>query len=382
MTRGLRFLTHALLLALACAELAGCTFFSKGTGPQMAKLTEIPNASPVRRLWQDSIGASGPNVLAPAVSGGSVFAAGYDGALARFDLATGKQLWRVRTGQSLTGGVGSDGNVVVVGTGKGSVLAFDADGKPLWTVQVSSEVLSAPAVANGLVVVRTGDNFTFGLEAVSGKRRWLVQRASPALVARSNAGAIISGSSVYAGFAGGKLISVNALTGAMQWEATVSTPRGATELERISDITSLPAANGSTVCAVAFQGKLSCFESANGNPLWSRDVSSTAGLAIDVRYVVVSDDKGSVQAFDRSTGASVWKQDKLALRKLSPPVSQGRFIAVADVEGYIHFLNREDGALNARVATDGSAISAELIAADRVLVAQTRKGGVYAVSAQ
>jgi outer membrane protein assembly factor BamB len=136
------------------------------------------------------------------------------------------------------------------------------------------------------------------------------------------------------------------------------------------------------VCAVAFQGRASCFDAANGNSMWTRDVSSAAGLAADIRYVYVSDDKGSMQAFDRTTGTSVWKFDKLKLRQLSAPVSQGRFVAVADVEGYIHFLNREDGALMGRIATDKSPIVATMRAADRVLLAQTSKGNLFAVSAQ
>jgi outer membrane protein assembly factor BamB len=370
-------------MVLALVPLAGCSMFSKpDNAPKMAALVELPNAVPTRLVWQASLGASGPNALAPAVSGSSVFAAGRDGTLARFDAASGAQVWRIQTGQTLTGGVGSDGKLVVVGNGKGLVLAYDADGKQAWTAQVSSEVLAPPAVADSLVVVRAGDNRIFGLDAATGKRRWVLQRASPTLVARSSAGAVISGSNVYAGFAGGKLVAISAQNGAMRWEATVSTPRGATELERISDVTSPPVVAAGMVCAVAFQGRLSCFEEGNGNQIWSRDVSSTAGLAVDVRYVFVSDDKGAVHAFDRTTGASMWKQDKLAYRQLSAPVSQGRFVAVADVQGYIHFLNREDGALAARIATDGSAISAEMKAVDRILLAQTRSGGLFAVTAQ
>jgi len=67
---------------------------------------------------------------------------------------------------------------------------------------------------------------------------------------------------------------------------------------------------------------------------------------------------------------------------LTAPVSQGRFVAVADVEGYIHFLDRETGNIVGRIATDGTPIFAALKIADRVLVAQTSKGGLFAVSAQ
>jgi outer membrane protein assembly factor BamB len=47
-----------------------------------------------------------------------------DGTVARFD--GGRQVWRISAGQPLSGGVGSDGKLVVVGTPKGEVLAFEA----------------------------------------------------------------------------------------------------------------------------------------------------------------------------------------------------------------------------------------------------------------
>jgi outer membrane protein assembly factor BamB len=392
----MKYMLRIVAVVAAVAVSAGCAWFTKDKS-KMAQLTDIPHPVTVNRLWQTTVGSTGStrrwwdlnpfavdpiHVFVPAVAGGSVFAATPDGSLARYDVNSGAQAWHIQTGQRLTGGVGSNGSVVVVGTGKGAVLAYDGDGKQLWTADVSSEILSPPAVGSDLVVVRTSDSRTYGLDSASGKRRWSLQRASPALIARSNAGAVLAGSSVYEGLAGGKLIAISAATGAISWEATVSTPRGTTELERISDVTSLPAVIEGVICAVAFQGRLSCFDAANGNPLWSRDVSSAAGLAIDVRYVFVADDKGSLQAFDRATGTSAWKTDKLSLRQLTAPVSQGRFVVVADVKGYIHFVDREDGALVGRIETDGSPVYAALKTADRVLVAQTSKGGLFAVSAQ
>ena len=78
---------------------------------------------------------------------------------------------------------------------------------------------------------------------------------------------------VFAGFPGGKLVAINLSNGSVGWEAVVSRPRGATELERITDITSLPVADEYQICAVAFQGRVACFEIASGN-LWARDASA------------------------------------------------------------------------------------------------------------
>ena len=112
-------------------------------------------------------------------------------------------------------------------------------------------------------------------------------------------------------------------------------------------------------------------------------MSSTSGLSMDARTVFASDDAGAVHALDRVGGNSLWKQDKLRLRSLSAPLSLGREIAVADVQGYVHFLNRDSGAFVGRVATDGSAVSADpVLLTEGGFLIQTRKGGLYAFSAQ
>ena len=170
--------------------------------------------------------------------------------------------------------------------------------------------------------------------------------------------------------------------GAAVWEVTVALPKGATELERVADVTSSPAVSGTTVCAAAFQGRAACFDSKTGNTLWSRDMSSSAGVDIDNRYVYVTDDKGWVHALDRSSGASIWKQDKLANRGLTRPLAIGGRVVVADYQGTVHLLRQEDGAFAARATTDGSAVRAELVRLGAGFLVQTANGGLYALDAR
>jgi outer membrane protein assembly factor BamB len=298
--------------------------------------------------------------------------------VARFD--GGRQVWRVAAGQPISGGVGSDGKLVVVGTPKGEVLAFEAaNGQATWKARVSSEVLAAPAVAEGLAIVRSGDSRIFGFDAADGKRRWVYQRSTPTLSLRSNVGVVLAGRVTLAGFPGGKLVAIANNNGAAIWEVTVALPKGSTELERVADITSLPVISGSIVCAAAFQGRVACFDSNSGNTLWSRDMSSSAGLDIDSRYVYVADDKGNVHALDRTSGASVWKQDKLSLRGLTRPLALGAQVAVADFQGVVHLLRRENGAFAARATTDGSAVRADPLRLGNAFLVQTANGGLHAL---
>ncbi len=369
----------ALLMAGACSTVEQLNPFSSST-PKI-KPTELATIQPtaeLKSLWQVAVGSAGEFSFSPAVVGDSVYAAARDGSVARFD--GGRQAWRTAAGQTLSGGVGSDGKLVVVGTPKGEVLAFDAaTGRDLWKARVSSEVLAAPAVEDGLVVVRSGDSRIFGFDAVDGKRRWVYQRSTPALSLRSNVGVVMAGRVTLAGFPGGKLLAIANNNGAAVWEVTVALPKGSTELERVADVTSLPVPSGNTVCAAAFQGRVACFDAASGNTLWSRDMSSSAGLDVDSRHVYVTDDKGAVHALDRSSGASIWKQDKLAQRGLTRPLALGSHVAVADFQGVVHLLRREDGAFAARTTTDGSAVRAEPVRFGQGLMVQTVNGGLYAL---
>lgn len=369
----------AVMVAGGCSTLNKLNPFSSSATVKAAPLTPIQANVDMHVQWQASLGGAGAYVFTPAVVGDSVYAAGNDGSLARFD--NGHQTWRIDVGQKLSGGVGADEKLVAVGTPKGEVLTFDAEtGKPRWAARVSSEVLAAPAVADGMVVARAGDSQLFAFDAADGKRRWVYQHSMPVLSLRSHAGVLLSQQVVVAGYPGGKLVAVNAKNGAPIWEVTVSLPKGATELERISDVTSLPVVDGREICAAAFQGHVSCFDIGTGNVMWSREISSSAGLDIDKQHLYVTDEAGTVHAFDRETGASVWKQDKLSLRSVSRPLALGRYVLVGDYQGYVHLLDANDGAFAARVETDGSAIVADPQPAAHGVIVQTLKGGVFALS--
>jgi outer membrane protein assembly factor BamB len=197
---------------------------------------------------------------------------------------------------------------------------------------------------------------------------------------RRFAGGVVTRGGLFTGTAGGKLLAIDVATGSVAWEGNVATPKGATELERIADITSLPVVEERTVCAAAYQGRLACFDPQRGTLIWSRDFGSLGGLALDNRYLYITDDKGAIQALDKITGASVWKQDKLATRAPSGPAVVGDYLGVVDGAGYLHLLDRNDGSLVGRLATDGTAALAQPVAVGESTVWQSAGGKLISVS--
>lgn len=380
-----KILGAGLLLAITgCSTLSSLNPFASkpSTRNQPAALTEVKPTATVRTVWSEKIGKAGQYSFAPAVVGGDVFTAAADGTITRINAATGRSVWSINAGTKLTAGVGSDGDTIVVAGEKGTVLAFDGNGKQRWKAQASSEVLSTPAVGQNVVIVRSLDNRVVALDAETGVRKWFLQRTAPALTLRTSPGITIVNSTAFVGLAGGRLLAVTLNNGAPRWEVAVGDPRGTTELERIADISGSPVVSGRDVCAVAYQGRVACFDAASGTPRWAKPLSSDVGVAVDERFVYASDERGGLSAFARDGGTSIWRTTQLANRRLSTPVSSNRLVAVGDYQGYIHFFSKEDGSLAARISTDGSPILAAPVSAGANFIFQTQSGTLVAVAAE
>ncbi|MDB5762430.1 MAG: bamB [Herminiimonas sp.] len=367
-----------------CSTLSSLNPFASKPVPRNppAALTEFKQTLGVRTAWSASIGNAGAYVFSPASASGSLFVAAADGSIMRIEEASGRSLWRVNAGMPLTAGVGSDGNTVAVAGTNGALLVFDGTGKMRWKAQASSEILSAPAVGQGLVIVRSIDNRIVAFDADSGVRRWSVQRTAPSLILRSAPGIVIAGQTAFVALPGGRLLALAMSNGGPRWEVAVGDPRGATELERIADVSGSPVVLGREVCAVAYQGRIACFDAVSGAARWNKEFSSDVGIGVDERFIFAANELGILNAFTRDTGASVWRNNKLANRRLSTPVSFGRSVAVGDGQGYIHFLSREDGSFLARVGTDGSRIAATPVVSGANVIFQTQAGAVVALAAE
>lgn len=385
----MQFFPKLLLVTIACA-VTGCSSlsslnpFSSKTDAKNAPaaLLEFKPVMAIKPAWSASVGAAGNYVFSPAQVAQDIYAAAADGTVLRLDAANGRALWRINAGMRLTAGVGASATTVVVAGEKGFVLAFDLEGKLRWKVQASSEILSAPAVAQNVVIVRSMDNKITAFDAETGARKWSVDRPLPILTLRTVPGITVAEQQAIVALPGGRMVALALNNGGLRWEVAVGEPKGATELERVADVSGAPVVMGREVCASAYQGKVGCYDLVSGAVRWSKNLSSEVGVSMDERFVFAADNGGAVSAYARSGGASVWRNDKLAYRHLSAPVSYGRAVAVGDLSGYVHFLSREDGSFIGRVSTDGSQILAAPLVVGANLIVQTKSGSVVALATE
>ncbi|WGS48543.1 outer membrane protein assembly factor BamB [Paraburkholderia sp. D15] len=363
--------------AMTVLTLAACSS-AKDDRRVPTPLTEFKPVLDVQQAWKASVGKAGRYLFSPVAVGNAVYAAGANGSVAKIDAQTGKDIWRVKLHDDLSAGVGSDGTLTAVGGLKGDVYVLGADGKQLWTAKAPGEIISPPLVGNGLVVVRTVDGQIVAFNSQTGELKWNYRNRAVPLNLRVSSGMTFAGdAAVLAGFPGGAFAAINVQTGDNYWQTPVSYPKGVTEVERINDVTGPPTLVGSETCAVTFQGQIGCFDANSGRALWEKAFSSTSGLAQDDRAVVAADDWSVVSAFDVTSGAPLWKNDKLKNRELGVPYLLGRAAVLGDYQGYVHFLSRDDGTLVARVKTDGSPITSAPVLAGDTLVVQTHDGDLY-----
>lgn len=380
---------YTLPVFLTVLTLGGCAhlnpmhwFDDAPPADPPATLLTIQPAINVNVAWHADFNDKRPSNFSPAAVLDGIYAADTKNKLIRLDPKTGHVVWQIATDIQLSAAVGVSAVDTYVGSNKGELLAYQLDGKLHWRAQLASEVIGVPKEADNIVVARCVNGDIYGLDATTGTQKWRYQHTLPALTLHAQPSVVIYHGGVFAGFAGGKLVALSLDSGIADWEIDVSVPRGASEIERVNDVTSTPVVDDHEVCAVNYNGHLGCFDVHSGNQLWNKDISSTAGLTMDDDTIYVTDTDGSVYAYEKDHGVNRWKQSALHLRQITAPRRIGDYLAVGDYQGYVHFMSLTDGHFVARVPTDGSAITTQPLDYRDGLVVQTAKGGVYLLTLQ
>ena len=347
-----------------------------------APLVDIEDPVPLQKIWSTSVGVGDDKhfiKLVPALDGMQLFIADRKGRVVALDAETGKQNWSVKTEVAVSAGPGVGEGLVLVGTSDAEVLALSAiDGAELWKADVSSEVLSVPQIDLDKVIVQTADGNVAALDAEDGHQVWIHDRSIPVLTLRGTSTPAVQHGLVVVGYANGKLAALSAEQGFDVWETSITIPKGSSEIDRMVDIDGDPIIVGGAVYVTTYQGRVAVVDIQDGNPGWTRDMSSNVGLGVDFSQVYVTDDQSHVWGLSRSTGASEWKQEELDNRGLTAPEPYEDYVLVGDVEGYVHLLSRYDGHVAARVKVDSRGISARPLVRDGVFYVYGNSGKLAA----
>ncbi len=359
------FLTLVLVLVLqACAS---------NDKPKPTALEANPAQVGVKELWRATAGATALPLEVRTV-GTQVLVASTQGDISAMDACSGKPLWRASVGAPLSAGIGSDGDTVAVVTRENQLVAL-REGKEVWRQKLPSLTLSSPLVAGARVFLLSADRTVSAFDAATGRKLWLQQRPGDALVL-GQPGILAAVGDTLLATQSGRLLGLNPQNGTVRWDAAVAVGRGVNEVERLVDLVAGTSRVGNNLCLRAFQSSVACVDAQAGRTLWTKPASGASGIAGDANTVFGAESDGKVVAWRRIDGEKLWTSEKLRFRGLSAPVLAGRALAVGDFEGFVHFLSPKDGALLARVASDGSPIALAPVWVEDTLVVVTQRGTV------
>lgn len=378
---------RALAVIVLAATSSACGvmgLFSGDDGEQPAELVEFEPELELQRLWRINVGDGQGDLyrqLRPALDGDTLYAAASDGTVMAIDKNSGDVVWeRDLQDETISGAVGLGGGRILLGTRDAEVIALDqSNGEELWRSAVSSEVLVPPQSDGEIVVLQTVDGRLIALEADSGAQRWIYESTVPPLTLRGSSTPVISGNRVLAGFSNGMLVSVNAENGTQQWEERVAVPQGSYDLERIVDIDGDLMLSGNVAYVASYQGNLMGLDVPSGRIVWGREGSSYNGLATGLGNLYYANDEGHVIASSRNEDNTLWLNRQLRLRRLTAPTTLHNYLAVADFEGYVHLLSQLDGSFVSRYRVDGDGVRAPMIADDDTLYVFGNSGRLAAL---
>jgi outer membrane protein assembly factor BamB len=351
---------------VAALLLSGCSHFStkkpkddKKAADKPAVLVPFRNHIDVKRVWSASISGEKPKLrvsLQAAADESHVFIASFKGELEGLNLSDGKRLWKRNLKAPLSAGPSVAAGMVVVGTSKGEIIAVNEnDGSPLWRTRINAEILAAPAVSSQLIVIRGVDGRLHGLSPKDGSENWVVDEQVPRLSLRGTSAPLLMNDMAICGFDNGRVLAINGGNGSTTWDVAVGQSHGSTELARLIDVDAPVVGDGDDLFTGAFQGRVLHLRRETGEVLWTRDLSSYRGMALDDSKLYVSIGDDSVTSLDRRNGTEQWTQKALARRQITAPAVYGGYVVLADADGVVHWLDPATGDFVAR-AVNGKSV--------------------------
>ncbi|QEM90444.1 outer membrane protein assembly factor BamB [Kosakonia radicincitans] len=380
---------------LSVTLLSGCSLFnSEEDVVKMSPLPVVENQFTPTTAWSTSVGNGIGDFysnLHPAFADGVVYAADRHGVVKAVSIEDGHEIWSVNLAEKdgwfstraalLSGGVTVSGGHVYVGTEKAQVYALNtSDGSKAWQAKVAGEALSRPVVGDGLVLIHTSNGQLQALNESDGAVKWTVNLDMPALSLRGESAPTTAFGAAIVGGDNGRVSAVLMQQGQMIWQQRISQANGPTEIDRLSDVDTTPVVVDNVVYALAYNGNLTALDLRSGQIMWKRELGSVSDFVVDGNRIYIIDQNDRVLALTTDGGVTLWTQSDLLHRNLTAPALYNGYIVTGDSEGYVHWINVEDGRFVAQQKVDSSGFLTEPVVAGGKLLIQAKDGTLYALS--
>ncbi len=319
----------------------------------------------------------------PVIAGGRLYVVDTSSTVHAFDAKTGARVWQIDFGTSgegknavWGGGVSVEGEVLYVTNGLGDVAALKtSDGSVIWKKRPSGPLRGAPSFGNGNVFVMTADNQIFVLNAADGTPQWNEAGATELAGVFGVAAPAIGQGTVIAGFSSGELNAYRYENGRVLWNDALSRTSISTSVSALADIDANPVIDRGRVFAVGKGGRMVSLELVTGQRLWEINIAGISTPWVAGEWIFVVTDDARLLCIARGSGKVRWvsqlprfekeKKKKNGIQWTGPVLAGGRLI-VASSDGRLANISTADGSLQS-VTKAGGPVSLSPVVADNML---------------
>lgn len=342
-----------------------------GNAAKMMEHVAIPQA--LGPAWKVDVAGSSKKVrlaAAPVVANGRVYVMDTNARIRAVDATSGNVVWSVDFGVSgrdeasqYGGGVSVDGDTLYVTNGLGDVAALNAaNGSQKWKKRPGGPLRGSPTVAYGSVYVMSQDNQIFSLKAEDGEVQWNEAAAIELAGVFGVAAPAVAQGTVVAGFSSGELNAYRYENGRAVWGDALSRTSISTSVASLADIDAMPVIDRGRVFAIGQGGRMVSIELVTGQRLWEINVAGISTPWVAGEWVFVVDDEARLLSIARGTGKVRWisqlprwdkeKKKKGVITWTGPVLAGGRLI-VASSDGRMANIDPADGKLQSVTSAGG-----------------------------
>jgi len=354
-------------------------YFTDEFSDAPSDLDPIENTVSTKLVWESNIGNHNGSEFNLVILDEFIVAATSDGTIKKLNIENGEQVWEKNISSSIVAGIGGNFENLLVVSGDGYLWCLNQNGDVIWKTFMPGEVFVSPVIYNSEVYVRIGNYEILQLDLKQGVIQWRYKKSVPSLTLRKTSRLSFSDNVIYAGFPAAKVIAIHAESGGYLWESKISKIKGVSEIERLNDVVSKLIINNSVIYSVSTNGNISSVDRKSGRVLWTSDLSSFNDLIFDGYDIFVINKVGTIHSLRKNNGKLNWRLTDLQHRRITNGSLIKDFLVVGDFDGYIHFIDIEQGTLKGRSQMPGGVQILNNISTvnDTYMVGMDKEGNIF-----
>ena len=347
-------LNKRFLSNLGVILVAPFLFFACASGGLNESPTPLPETLPNDvsldiKWWQilgDELSEKAFGNISPVVEGDYAYTSIVSGEIFRIDLDGNVENIGLHP-YEVTAPIAVEQDEIVILDAQGQVTLAKTDLEAVWSTKLNSIAVEPALITDGRIFVQTIDGRVNAVERITGRLLWSYKDAEPNLTVSGTSTPVeietASGTAIVTGLANGKLVALSVVDGSVIWEYRITRSQGKTDVSRLVDVDAQVTDLGDRIIATAYQGDLVVVDNQTGQVRQAKAFSSYRSIKTDGNVWYGVNAQSHLVAFDATTLEEKWINTELEYRQLSELLIVDGFIAVTDLDGYLHVFDKVNG---------------------------------------